>query len=75
MENYKFETVGVPMWLSRLRGLTRGSRSGHDLTGHGFELSIKLHADSAEPAWDYSLSPSLSAPPLLAHYPSLTQIK
>ena len=39
--------------------------SGHDLTVGGFEPHIRLSADSAEPAWD-SLSPSLSAPPLLA---------
>ena len=37
--------------------------SGHDLTIHGFELSIGLHADSVEPAWD-SLSRSLSLPHL-----------
>ena len=35
--------------------------SGHDLTVHGMEPHIELHADSAEPTWD-SLAPSLSAP-------------
>ena len=39
--------------------------SGHDLRVHGFEPCIGLCADIAEPAWD-SLSPSLSAPPLLS---------
>ena len=48
-----------------VRSLTLGFGSGHDLTIHEFE-PIGLHADSMEPAWD-PLSPSLSAPPLLAH--------
>ena len=39
--------------------------SGHDLTVREMEPRVKLYADSVEPAWD-SLSPSLSAPPLLA---------
>ena len=38
--------------------------SGHDLVVHGFELHMGLCMDSVGPAWD-SLSPSLSAPPLL----------
>ena len=33
--------------------------SGHNLTVHGTEPSVGLHAESEEPAWD-SLSPSLS---------------
>ena len=37
--------------------------SGHDVTVLGIESPIGLHADSAEPAWGFSLS--LSAPPLL----------
>ena len=48
-----------------VKRLTLGFGSGHDLTVHEFELHIRLHADSTEPAWD-SLSPSLSAPPLLS---------
>ena len=39
--------------------------SGHDLTVLEFEPHVGLRADSVEPAWD-SLSPSPSAPPLLA---------
>ena len=38
--------------------------SGHDLVVHGFELHMGLCTDSVGPALD-SLSPSLSAPPLL----------
>ena len=37
---------------------------GHDLMVHEFEPCVGLWADSAEPVWD-SLSPILSAPPLL----------
>ena len=44
--------------------LTRGFHSGHDLLVREFEPHIRLCSDSVEPAWD-SLSPSLSAPPLL----------
>ena len=39
--------------------------SGHDLTAREFEPHIGLCTDSTEPAWG-SLSPSLSAPSLLA---------
>ena len=46
--------------------------SDHDLKVHEIELRGGLYSDSAEPAWDslslslsFSLSPSLSAPPLL----------
>ena len=38
--------------------------SGHDLTFCEIKPHIRLLADHSEPAWD-SLSPSLSAPPLL----------
>ena len=38
--------------------------SGHDLRVLGVKPHVGLCADSLEPAWD-SLSPSLSAPPLL----------
>ena len=38
--------------------------SGHDLTVHEFKPCIQLSTDSTEPAVD-SLSPSLSAPPLV----------
>ena len=44
--------------------LTAGSGPSHDLTVCEFKPRIGLCADSAEPAWD-SLSPILSAPPLL----------
>ena len=48
-------------WVAQLvEHLTLGFPSGHDLTVHEFELSVKLCADSAESAWD-SVSPSLSA--------------
>ena len=48
-----------------LKCLTFGFGSGHDLPVRGIESHVRLCADSAEPAWD-SLSPSLSAPPLLS---------
>ena len=46
-------------------GETSNLGSAHDLTVCEFELRIGLCADSLEPASD-SVSPSLSAPPLLA---------
>ena len=42
--------------------------------GCEIEPHVRLHADSAEPAWD-SLSPSLSAPPLLTFSLSVSQNK
>ena len=50
-----------------VKHLTLDFSSGHDLMVHEFEPCIGLCDGSAEPAWD-SLSPSLSAPPLLALY-------
>ena len=47
--------------------LTLDFGSSHDLTVPGIKPRVRLWADSAEPAWD-SLSPSLSAPPLLMLY-------
>ena len=47
-----------------VKRLTPGFGSGHDLTVHELELGVGLCADSVEPDWD-SLSPTLSAPPLL----------
>ena len=38
--------------------------SGHDLSVHEFQPLDRFCADSAQPAWD-SLSPFLSAPPVL----------
>ena len=46
--------------------------SGHDLMVHEFEPCVGLCDGNAEPAWD-SLSPSLSAPPLLSFSLSLSQ--
>ena len=48
--------------------------SGYGLRVHEFKLSVGLHANSVEPARD-SLSPSLSAPPLLAFSLFLSQNK
>ena len=50
--------------------LTLDFSSGHDLMVCEFKPHIGLCADSVAPAWD-SLSPSLSAPPMLA--PSLSK--
>ena len=44
--------------------LTLDFGSGHDLWVREIEPCVQLYADSTEPAWD-SLSPSLTAPPLL----------
>ena len=38
--------------------------SGHEFMIHGFKPCTRLHADCMESAWD-SLSPFISAPPLL----------
>ena len=48
--------------MIRRSTLALGSR--HDLIVGGVEPQVRLRADDLEPAWD-SLSPSLSAPPLL----------
>ena len=49
-------------WVSQsVKCLTLGFGSGHDLTVGEFKLQAP---DSVEPAWG-SLTPSLSAPPLL----------
>ena len=54
-------------WVTRLvKRPTPDLGSGHDLMVFEFQPLIGLCTDSVEPAWD-SLSPSLSAPPLLAH--------
>ena len=48
--------------------------SGHDLTVLVFEPGVRLSADGMEPAWT-SLTPSLSAPPLLVLCLSLSLSK
>ena len=47
-----------------VKRLTLDFGSGHDLMVPGIEPHIGLCADNVEPSWA-SLSPSLSAPPLL----------
>ena len=42
----------------RVKRPTLDFGSGHDLTVHRIQPSVRLHADNTEPAWD-SLSPSL----------------
>ena len=54
-----------------LKHPTLGFTSGHDLTVREIEPRVRLCADSVEPTWD-SLSPSLSASPLLMHTCSLS---
>ena len=52
-------------WVARsVKCPTLDFGSGHDLIVRGFEPHIGLCAVSAEPAWN-SISPPLSAPPLL----------
>ena len=53
---------------------TLGFGSRHDLMVPEFEPCVRLHTDSAAPAYD-SLYPSLSAPPLFALYLSLSLSK
>ena len=52
------------MECQSVKRLTLGSGSGHGLAVHEFKPCVRLYAESTEPAGD-SLSPSLSAPPLL----------
>ena len=60
-------------WLAQsVKRPTLGFGSGHDLTVREFEPRIGLCADSAEPA-SGSLPPSLSVPPLLAPFLSLSK--
>ena len=61
------QSQGAPGWPSQLSLWTPGFGSGCDLTVRESEPRIRLCADSTEPGWD-SLSPSLSAPSLLALY-------
>ena len=53
-------------WVAQsVKRLSLDFGSGYDLTAYEFKSYIGLCADSVEPAWG-SLSPSLSAPPLLS---------
>ena len=60
-------------WVAQLvKGLTLDFGSGHDLMVHVIEPLAGLCVDSnTDLAWD-SLSPSLSAPPLLVHAHTLS---
>ena len=65
-EHYPQAFLSHRMWGTSLaqyvQCLTLDFSSGHDLTVHGFELHIRLCADSSEPTWNsLSLSLSLSA--------------
>ena len=42
--------------VQSVKYLSLGFRSGHDLTVHGFEPHIRLHADGAEPTRDSLIS-------------------
>ena len=57
---------GRGTWVTQLvKCLTLGFNSDHDLIVHEIKPHIRLCAVNMESAWD-SLSPSLSAPPLLS---------
>ena len=58
--------TGAPGWLSGLKHPTLDFISGHDPTVHEFEPCVRFHTERAEPVWDFSLSPSLSALPVQA---------
>ena len=64
-------TCGTPGWLSWL-SVRLNFGSGRDLTVCEFEPQVGLCADSVAPPWD-SRFPSLSAPPLLALFLSLSK--
>ena len=55
-------------WVAQsVKHLTLDFGSGHDLMVPEFKPRIGLRAENVEAAWDsLSLSPSLSAPPLLS---------
>ena len=55
-----------------VKRLTLDISSDHDLTVHGIQPSIGLHADKAEPLWD-SPSPSVPPPLMLALSLSLSK--
>ena len=57
-----------------VKHLTLAFGSGHDLTVHETEPHSGLCAVSVEPAWD-SLSPSVSAPPLLTFSLKIKKLK
>ena len=66
--NNSHQTKKVPRgaWVAQLvKHLTLDFSSCHYLVVHGIKPQVGLCADSEEPPWD-SLSPFLSAPPLLA---------
>ena len=74
MQMYSHTNHNSCLWGTRVahwaKRLTLDFGSGHDLGVPGFKPHIGLHPDHVKPAWN-SLSPSLSAPPLLAHVRSL----
>ena len=56
---------GAPGWLHRLS--IRSSGSGHYLTAHGFEPSVRLCADSSQPGACFGFCVSLSLCPSPTH--------
>ena len=69
-ENYDKRGTWVAQWVKH------DFSSGHDLVVRGFEPHVGLCADSSEPrAISDSVSPSISAPPLLALCLSLSLSK
>ena len=60
--------------VQSVKPLTLDFGSSYDLTAYRFKPHVSLCADSVEPVWD-SLSPSLSACPLLTLAVSLKMNK
>ena len=65
LKKKKTKTWGT--WVAQsVKHLTLDFGSGRDLKVHGIKSQGRFNTDNTGPAWD-SLSPSLSAPPPLAH--------
>ena len=67
------EKRGRGAWMAKsVKHPTFDFSSGHDLPVCEFKPRVRLCADTVEPAWDLSLSPSLCSSPTRAHELSLS---
>ena len=61
------KNVSRGAWVAQsVKYPTLGFGSGHDLTVREFQPRVGHYADSAEPAWDFSLPLSLPLPSLVS---------
>ena len=71
MKRARKGSKGRAAWVAQsVKHLNLDFSSGHGLMVPGFDPRVRLSSESVEPAWD-CLSPSLSAPTLLAFFLSL----